>query len=115
MPEIIDFQEMTEPTTGPGWTMRRVADAAHIGAPVMVACWWIFQPGAHGPDQTRGKEEELLYVIRGSGQAEVDGQTFDLDDESVLWVEEGETYHFVAGENGLEILQGYAPGDEAHG
>jgi hypothetical protein len=29
----------------------------------------------------------------------------------VLWVEPGEKYQFIAGPQGLEILQGYAPGE----
>jgi mannose-6-phosphate isomerase-like protein (cupin superfamily) len=54
--------------------------------------------------------DQLLYVIRGNGTAEVDERTFPLEGESVLWLEPGEQYCFIAGENGLEILQGYAPG-----
>ena len=114
MPTIINPQDMQE-KRGEGWVCRTVADVQHIGASAMVGRWWSFQPGAEGPKQTRGAADELLYVIRGTGQAWVDGSLFDLDDESVLWVEEGETYCFLAGEDGLEILQGYAPGDEQHG
>jgi mannose-6-phosphate isomerase-like protein (cupin superfamily) len=57
-----------------------------------------------------GDKDQLLYVIRGNGTAEVDERTFPLEEESVLWLESGEQYCFIAGENGLEILQGYAPG-----
>lgn len=110
MPTIIQPEEMPLTRSDQGWTVRTVADAQHIGSATMVARWWAFEPGARGPKQTRGKAEELFYIIRGGGKAVVDGQTFELDDESVLWVDEEETYYFVAGENGLEILQGYAPG-----
>ena len=109
MPKIINPEDMSEAVPYEGCTMRTVADATSIGFPAMVARWWTFEPGASGPQQTRGQADELLYVIRGSGKAIVDGQEFELDDESVLWVEEGETYHFAAGPEGLEILQGYAP------
>jgi quercetin dioxygenase-like cupin family protein len=114
MPKIINPQDMHEESEQ-GWSVRTVADASHIGAPAMMARWWIFQPGVQGPGQTRGKADELLYVIRGNGQAMVGGTTFELDEESVLWVEEGEMYYFVAGKDGLEILQGYAPGDINNG
>lgn len=115
MPIIINPQDMSETRSEEGWSIRTVADSAHIGAPAMTARWWTFQPGTAGPKQMRGKADNMLYVIRGTGQAVVDGQIFELDDESVLWVEEGETYHFVAGHDGLEILQGYAPGEENNG
>ena len=115
MPTIINPQDMSEERSDEGWSVRTVADASHIGAPAMSARWWTFQPGAEGPKQKRGEADEMLYVIRGTGQAVVDGQSFALDDECVLWVEEGETYSFVAGNDGLEILQGYAPGEENNG
>jgi quercetin dioxygenase-like cupin family protein len=54
----------------------------------------------------------LLYVIRGSGTAVVNGEDMPLNDESVLWLEPGEQYQFIAGADGLEILQGYAPGED---
>jgi len=111
MPTIINPQEMTEQISEAGWSVRTVADVQHLGAPAMVARWWVFQPGVAGPKQKHGAADEILYVIRGSGQAIVDSRVFELDEESVLWVEEGETYYFVAGEDGLEILQGYAPGE----
>lgn len=115
MPTIIEPENMTNIQSGEGWSVKTIADATHIGTPAMVARWWTFQPGAQGPQQTRGKADELLYVIRGAGQALVNGQPYDLADECVLWVEENETYSFVAGEAGLEILQGYAPGGDTHG
>jgi quercetin dioxygenase-like cupin family protein len=115
MPTIIGPDDIADSQTGDGWQVRTVADAAHLGAPAMTARWWTFEPGARGPSQQRGRADEMLYVVRGGGSAVVDGQSFELTDESVLWVEEGETYYFVAGEDGLEILQGVAPGDAADG
>jgi mannose-6-phosphate isomerase-like protein (cupin superfamily) len=115
MPTIISPQNMVETRSDQGWSVRTVADARHIGAAALVARWWTFDPSVIGPAQTRGAADELLYVIRGTGQAVVDDQRFDLNDESVLWVEAGETYYFIAGETGLEILQGYAPGEAING
>lgn len=115
MATIINPQDMTEVQSDEGWVVRTVVDAAHLGAPAMVAKWWVFQPGAQGPAQTRRTSDEMLYVIRGTGKAIVDGKMFDLDEESVLWLEERETYYVIAGDSGLEILQGYAPGEPANG
>ena len=75
----------------------------------MVARRWLFEAGATGPELEHNDSDQLLYVIQGSGQAVVNGETLPLETESVLWLEPGERYHFVAGEAGLEILQGYAP------
>jgi glyoxylate utilization-related uncharacterized protein len=64
---------------------------------------------------TQEAAEQMLYVISGGGKAVVDGEDFALDTESVLWVEQGEQYQFVAGDAGLDILQGYAPGEDING
>ena len=76
----------------------------------MVARKWLLKPGTKGPQLVQGNTDQLLYVIKGSGSAIVDGEEMPLNDESVLWLEPGEKYQFVTGETELEILQGYAPG-----
>lgn len=109
MPAIINPQSMPS-EQGEGWTKITLADTETIGAPAMVARRLALAPGATGPELVQGEVDQLLYVIRGSGRAVVNGEAFQLNEESVLWVEPGERYHFVAGQTGLEILQGYAPG-----
>ena len=111
MPIIINAQDTQVTRQGPGWTETNLADGEIIGMPAMNARRLIFEPNAHGPESTRGDSDQLLFVIRGSGRAAVNGEELPLDEESVLWLEPGERYQLVAGENGLEILQGYAPGD----
>ena len=111
MPIIINAADV-KVTRGQGWTRLTVADAEVIGAPAMVTRRWIFEAGAEGPTLEQGDTDQLLYVIRGSGKAMVNGQEMPLTVESVLWVEPGEQYQFVAGPDGLEILQGYAPGEQ---
>ena len=110
MPVIVNSGEMIT-RRGEGWIEITLADTQTIGAPAMVARRWVFESGAHGPELIQGNADQLLYVIRGSGKAIVNGEEFLLVDESVLWLEPGECYQFVGGENGLEILQGYAPGE----
>jgi hypothetical protein len=46
-------------------------------------------------------------VIQGSSQAIVDGQKFAVEPESVLWLEPGEQYQFIAAETELQILPGF--------
>ncbi len=112
MPIIVNSEDMKITRQGEGWTEITLADSQTIGAPAMVARRWLLEPGARGPEQTQGDADQLLYVIRGSGAAIVDGRKFPLaGGESILWLEPGEQYRFIAGEDGLEILQGYAPGE----
>jgi quercetin dioxygenase-like cupin family protein len=106
MAVIVQAQEVTILRQGEGWQEVGLADAATFGAPAMIARRWLFEPGAIGPELEHGRTDQLLYVIRGSGTAEVDGQSLPLSEESVLWLEPGERYQFAAGEDGLEILQG---------
>jgi mannose-6-phosphate isomerase-like protein (cupin superfamily) len=110
MPILINAEDV-KVAHGEGWTRLTVADAELIGAPAMVTHRWIFEAKAQGPKLEQGDRDQLLYVIRGSGQAIVNGEEMPLTVENVLWVEPGEQYQFVAGEDGLEILQGYAPGE----
>jgi len=110
MPIIINAEDV-KITEGDGWIQLTVADREMIGAPAMTARRWVLEAGAQGPELVQGETEQLLYIIRGSGIAIVNGEEMPVSDEFVLWVEPGERYQFVAGEDGLEILQGYAPGD----
>ncbi len=112
MPIIINEDDV-KVRQGQGWTQLTLADTEMIGAPAMVTRRWVFEAGAQGPKLEQGNTDQLLYVIRGDGQAIVNGEAMLLTNENVLWVEPGDQYQFLAGEEeGLEILQGYAPGEE---
>lgn len=111
MPILVNPEDVKVTGRGDGWTEMTIADSQTFGAPAMIARRWLFEPGAKGPEKVQEDVDQLLYVIRGSGSAVVDGVTMPLNDESMLWLEPGERYQFVAGADGLEILQGYAPGE----
>jgi quercetin dioxygenase-like cupin family protein len=110
MPIIVNTQDVRVTRQGVGWKEITLADAEIIGAPAMVARRWVLEAHAQGPELTQGDTDQLLYVIYGSGNAIVNGEEMPLNKESMLWLEPGEKYHFLAGKDGLEILQGYAPG-----
>lgn len=111
MPIIIKPEETKVHRQGDGWVAITLADRQSIGAPAMVARRWSLQPHARGPELTHGEVEQLLYVIRGAGVAVVNGERLPLAPETVLWLEPGDRYRLEAGGEGLEILQGYAPGE----
>src|SRR5574341_419639 len=111
MPKLITPDEMQTTRSGEGWTEITLADSRTTGTAAMVARRWVLQPGATGPEIVHGDVDQLLYVAQGGGKAVVNGTEFALDHESILWLEPGERYHFVAGPDGLEIIQGYAPGE----
>jgi quercetin dioxygenase-like cupin family protein len=111
MPIILNPEQMEVTHTDDGWTETTLADARSTGTAAMVARRWVLQPGIEGPERVHGDVDQLLYVMRGSGTVIVNGAEFPLGHESILWLEPGERYRFVAGPGGLEILQGYAPGE----
>lgn len=111
MPNIVAPENMAVHRQGDGWVELTLADAETFGAPAMVARRWSFEPGARGPKRTQGDVEQMLYVIRGSGVAHVGGRQLQLERETMLWLEPGDEYQIEAGAAGLEILQGYAPGE----
>ena len=110
MPTIIQPEDMQITKEGQGWRAVTLAEPDAAG---MVARRWSLDPGARTPEITHSSVDQLLYVIRGSGQAVVGGRSLPLDQESMLWVEPGDCYYFVAGGQGLEILQGQSPDRKA--
>jgi quercetin dioxygenase-like cupin family protein len=109
MPEIVAIAEMNVVEVNDGYQEVALADEQTFGTAAMIARRLRLEPHGEGPERVHGDTDQLLYVIRGSGEAVVDGQTFTLEPESMLWLEEGERYRFRAGPDGLEILQGYTP------
>ena len=104
-------EEMELVEQGEGWVQYNVADAKVMGAPVIAARLWQLEAGAKLPTRTQDQIERIFIVISGSGKVFVDAETFDLTPEGMLWLEEGDNYWFEAGEEGLELMENYAPGD----
>lgn len=111
MPIILNTDGTRLYRQGAGWAATTLADKGTIGVPALVARRWTFEPGAEGPWTTHGEVDQLIYVISGSGLARVNAISYPLQPESVLWLEPGDIYRFEAGPDGMEILQGYAPGE----
>jgi quercetin dioxygenase-like cupin family protein len=54
--------------------------------------------------------EEYYYVLAGSGAAILDGQEYELTAGDFLRLPPGTTHGFVAGPDGLELLDIHTPG-----
>jgi quercetin dioxygenase-like cupin family protein len=110
MPIIVKSEDRRIKQQAGGWKEILLADAETIGSPALTARHWSFQPNVTGPQIEHEDYDEMLYVISGNGYAWVGDQRFSLAPESVLWLEAGDSYHLEAGAEGLEVLQGIAPG-----
>jgi len=104
-------EEMELLDQGDGWVKYNVADAEVMGAPVISAKLWKLEPGAKLPERIQDSVERIFIVVSGSGNAFVGTEQFALAPEGMLWLEEGDTYWFEASDDGLELMENYAPGD----
>ena len=111
MPIILKPDKMHIETSENGWTRTSLANYQTIGTTAIVAQHWSFEPFSMGPEQEHEDTDELLYVISGEGTIRINDTALILERETVIWLEPGDVYQLIAGEMGLEILQGYAPGD----
>ena len=111
MPIIVNPEIMEVESTREGWTKTTLADQKTIGTSAIAAKRWSFEPLAVGPEHKHGDTDQLWYVISGDGKVRVNAEYLILEEETMLWLEHGDVYQFIAGENGLEILQGYAPAE----
>ncbi|MFC1923215.1 hypothetical protein ACFLY4_07995 [Chloroflexota bacterium] len=110
MPIILNPEIMETQSSREGWTKTTLADHKSISTAAITAQRWSFEPLAVGPEQKHGDTDQLLYVISGDGKVLVNGESLLLEEETLLWLERDDVYQFFAGEYGLEVLQGYAPG-----
>lgn len=111
MPVIIEPDVMKVIQKGDGWTETTLADSRLISNLGMVARRWSFKPGARTQEIQHGDHDEMLYVMTGNGIARVGSQDLSLEPETLIWLESGDRYLIQAGAEGLEILQGFAPGE----
>jgi mannose-6-phosphate isomerase-like protein (cupin superfamily) len=95
---------------GDGWAVRRIAGRQLFGGAAMAAFHWSLEAHVSGPQFAHGEYDEMFYVITGGGTAVIGGHRLPLEAESLIWLEPGDSGYFEAGEQGLQILQAYAPG-----
>jgi hypothetical protein len=104
MPVVRQRSEM--PTRqGTGWTETVCAGPAAFGAPVgMQARLFTLAPAAAMPPVPVAAQEAMVYVVAGSGTAEVGAEQYPLERESMLWLSPATEIVFTAGPDGLECM-----------
>jgi mannose-6-phosphate isomerase-like protein (cupin superfamily) len=92
-----------------GVTHITLADAARLGTDALQVEHVKVEAGKASEFASVMEAERFLYVIRGTGQAQVGDETFPLAPESMLWIEPGEMFTVEAGEEQLGALVCKAP------
>ena len=94
-----------------GATYTTLANAAMLGADALQEERAALDAGKSSEPATAVDVERFLYVIQGSGRAQVGSESFPLATESMLWIESGDTFALEAGVDGLEVLVCRAPAE----
>jgi mannose-6-phosphate isomerase-like protein (cupin superfamily) len=104
---VIDLEELGG--EGPGGMVRKVRRA--LGGRAFGINHFTLPPNAEGRehDHAEGGQEEVYFVIRGSGRMRVDGEELELRPGRFVRVDPAATRMPVAGEDGLEFLTVGAP------
>jgi mannose-6-phosphate isomerase-like protein (cupin superfamily) len=96
---------------GPGGMVRKVRRA--VGARAFGFNYFTIPPGIEGRehDHAEANQEEVYFVVRGSGVMRVDGEDVELRPGRFLRVDPDSTRVPVAGDDGLEFVTFGAPLD----
>ena len=108
MPTIFELNDLPVRNEG-GATYTTLADAAMLGVAALQVERVTVEAGKKSEPASAIDAERFLYVIRGTGQAQVGSETFPLAPESMLWIESGETFTLEAGAEQFEVLVCRAP------
>src|SRR5919201_156718 len=85
-------------------TFRRLGAAA--GASVVGVARIDVDPGCRaGPVHVHGSEEEIFFVLEGSGLAWIDGAVHDIGrHDTIVYLANGPEHTVIAGSEGLSVL-----------
>jgi len=101
--------------------MERIDTTAHAGFFDVVAgtdrsqaATMTLEPGQStgGPSNVHVESDQWLFVVEGSGEATIDGETHDLEAGALVLIEPGEAHEITAtGDQPLVTVNVYAPPD----
>src|SRR2546423_14015402 len=94
---------------GPGGVVRKVRRA--LGARAFGCNYFTFPPNQDGRehDHAESGQEEVYFVVRGSGRMRIDGETVELKPGRFVRVDAAATRVPTSGEDGLEFVTFGAP------
>ena len=110
--DVVDVSDLAP--EGPGGVVRKTRRA--LGARAFGFNYFVFPPNREGleHDHTDGNEEEVYFVVRGSGVMRLDGDEIELRPGRLIRVDPGARRQPVSGEEGLEFLTMGAPLDRPY-
>jgi mannose-6-phosphate isomerase-like protein (cupin superfamily) len=103
----VDVGEL--PAEGPGGAIRKVRRA--LGARAFGFNYFVLPPDAQGLEHDEGNtnQEEVVFVVRGSGRITIDGEEVELAPGRFVRIDPDSTRRPAAGPEGLEYVTFGAP------
>jgi mannose-6-phosphate isomerase-like protein (cupin superfamily) len=107
--DVVDVYEIEG--EGPGGMVRKARRA--VGARAFGFNYFVLPPNQQGREHDHAEEgqEEVYFVVRGSGRMLVDGEEVDLRPGRFIRVDPPVTRLPIAGEDGLEFIAFGSPID----
>jgi mannose-6-phosphate isomerase-like protein (cupin superfamily) len=104
---VVDVEQLEG--EGPGGTVRKLRRA--VGAKAFGFNYFTLPPNEEGRehDHADSNQEEVYFVVRGSGRMHIDGEEIELRPGRFVRVDPGATRMPIAGEEGLEFVTFGAP------
>ena len=105
--DVVDLDELTG--EGPGGLVRKTRRA--LGARAFGFNYFTFAPNTDGleHDHADSGQEEVYFVVRGSGTMRVDGEEVELKPGRFVRVDPAATRMPTSGPDGLEFVAFGAP------
>jgi mannose-6-phosphate isomerase-like protein (cupin superfamily) len=99
---------------GPGGMVRKVRRA--VGAKAFGCNYFIFPPNQEGREHDHGdsNQEEVYFVVKGSGTMRIDGEVVELQPGRFVRVDPAATRVPVSGADGLEFVTIGSPLDRPY-
>ncbi|MFB6312073.1 MAG: cupin domain-containing protein, partial [Salinirussus sp.] len=82
-----DVESIVPEEWGGMWFLKDALDTDHLGFTILE-----LEPGGKGKEHDHaGGQEEVYYVVEGSVEIDLDGETIPLDQEQAIYLDPDET------------------------
>jgi mannose-6-phosphate isomerase-like protein (cupin superfamily) len=110
--DVADVRDLE--AEGPGGMVRKVRRA--VGAKAFGCNYFIFPPNQEGREHDHGdsNQEEVYFVVKGSGTMRIDGDAVELQPGRFVRVDPSATRVPISGADGLEFVTIGAPLDRQY-